>query len=214
MSARGDKDAVRLVGLGAVAVVIALAHGTFRQADVWLSPLTLWSRGVQVSPNSSIARTSYGDALVYQAPAAALHEYKTALSLNPRDVIAVRHMAKLLLVYGDNLRAAAFYEYAVALDPTFGPMYPDYATALEHAGRPAAAVEVLRERITAVPDDLACTAYLAHLLSTHPDDDLRNGAEAVELAKRVNSRAGGSDAKSLLLLATALAEAQRFDEAI
>jgi tetratricopeptide (TPR) repeat protein len=215
LAARGQRDANRVLGLAGFAAVILLAHATFRQADVWLSSLTLWSRGVQVSPNSSIAHTNRGDALVqFQAPEAALHEYKVALSLNPKDVIAVRHLAKLLLMHGDNLRAAAFYEYAVALDSAFGPLYPDYATALERAGRAGTAIDVLRGRVATVPEDWACTAYLAHLLSTLPDDDLRNGAEAVQLALRVNSRPGGPDARSLLLLATALAEAGRFEEAV
>ncbi len=54
---------------------------------------------------------------------------------------------------------------------------------------------------------------LAWLLSTAPDSEVRDGVNAVELASEVSSRTGGQSARALDVLAAALAESGRFDEA-
>ena len=54
----------------------------------------------------------------------------------------------------------------------------------------------------------------ARILATHPDSAVRNGAEAVAIAERMVSSAGGDDLLLLDTLAAAYAEAGRFDEAV
>ncbi|MEM7314820.1 MAG: tetratricopeptide repeat protein [Planctomycetota bacterium] len=55
---------------------------------------------------------------------------------------------------------------------------------------------------------------LAWLLSTCPDDSLRNGKRAVELAESVCSYAGARSPSNLETLSVAYAEVARFDKAI
>ncbi len=54
----------------------------------------------------------------------------------------------------------------------------------------------------------------AELLATCPEDRIRDGAKAVELAKAAIERSRGPDGKALAVLAAALAEKGEFDEAI
>ncbi len=54
---------------------------------------------------------------------------------------------------------------------------------------------------------------LAWLLATSPDERLRDGPRAVELARRVNELSGGQVPQILDTLAAALAETGRFEEA-
>jgi len=56
--------------------------------------------------------------------------------------------------------------------------------------------------------------HLARLLAVCPEASLRNGAEAVELAQRVDELTGGRQAEVLDTLAAAYAEAGRFQEAL
>lgn len=54
----------------------------------------------------------------------------------------------------------------------------------------------------------------AQLLATSTDSSVRNGAEAIMLAKRAASVSGGRDPATLDTLAAAYAEAGRFPEAV
>ncbi|HMJ05793.1 MAG TPA: hypothetical protein VK474_06010 [Chthoniobacterales bacterium] len=55
---------------------------------------------------------------------------------------------------------------------------------------------------------------LAWILAAAPDDSMRDGARAVELAEKANALVGGSDPVYLRTLGVALAEVGRFDEAM
>jgi tetratricopeptide (TPR) repeat protein len=59
----------------------------------------------------------------------------------------------------------------------------------------------------------ACNS-LAWLLATSPDPSVRNGAKAIELARRVEQLTGGKNPPVLGTLAAAYAEAGRFPEAV
>ena len=63
------------------------------------------------------------------------------------------------------------------------------------------------------PDDVGALNNTAWLLATHPDPKVRNGAEAVALARRAAELTPG-DPNSLGTLAAACAEAGRFAEAV
>jgi cytochrome c-type biogenesis protein CcmH/NrfG len=88
------------------------------------------------------------------------------------------------------------------------------ARLLAGTDRPQQAVEVLRDGATRHPEALDLIDYLAQLLSTHPDEDVRNGEEAVKWATRVSRGHNDANPRSLMTLATAYAEAGRFDEAV
>jgi hypothetical protein len=64
------------------------------------------------------------------------------------------------------------------------------------------------------PQDLGALNNLAWLLATYPDPRLRNGTQAVALAKRACELTNDSSAAHLDTLAAAYAEAGRFDEAV
>ena len=73
----------------------------------------------------------------------------------------------------------------------------------------AARVNTLRD---APPDQLV--PRLGAFLATHPDPSVRDGEEAVRWATHAHLARGGTDAPTMLVLATALAEAGRFERAI
>ena len=201
--------------LGCTLPLVVLMHATFDQCDVWLSPLTLWRRGVQVSPQSSIAHVNYGDALkLIDATKSAIAEYQQGLALNPTDAVGTRHLGVALYALGELSAAAESLRRAIDLDPIHRGVSEKLAMALARLGQPAEGADVLRDRLRADPVDMGAAALLAELLATYPDATVRNGDEAERLARLVSDSQGGTNTTALMRWATALAEAHRFDESI
>jgi len=198
----------------AAGLLVALEKATFRQADFWQSPYELWTRGVEVSPNSAIAHTNLADLLAWssQDEAAAEH-YRIALAIDPNDAVALHHLGDLLERTGKPDLAMNYYIGALRLDPNRPGACFSLAKLLVSKGRAKDAVAVLRDGVKRAPGSLQIAQYLSELLASHPDDSLRSAEEAVALAKRVNDAYEGKDASALVTLATALAEAGRFAEA-
>src|SRR4029077_622117 len=76
------------------------------------------------------------------------------------------------------------------------------------------AVEHLEKALEIDPGLMNAEVNLAWVLATSPDDSLRNGARAVQLAEDVATRAGHPNAIVLRTLAAAYAEVSRFNDAI
>ena len=201
--------------LACILVLVGLSRMTFRQSDHWLSALHLWSYGVKVSPDSPVANTNYADALVRIGflDDAARH-YDRALSLNPRDVVALDHYARILERMNQPEAAMDHYIRALRLDPTRRTACLSLARLLTIKGRPREAVVVLRDGAKRHPDALDIIECLARLLSTYPDEVVRNGEEAVKWAEQLNRAYGNGNPAALLTLATAYAESGRFHEAV
>lgn len=168
-----------------------------------------------MSPQSSIAHANFADALAQSpAVAAAVPHYQRALELDPGDVIATAHLAKVLQLLHRPREAGAMYTRALQLDPDRSDTRVDLAQLLIDTGRVQEAVEVLREGARRAPHDVFVVAFLADLLATHQDEAVRDGPEAVKWATLAVQARGNADADLLMTLASALAEAGRFDEAV
>jgi Flp pilus assembly protein TadD len=81
-------------------------------------------------------------------------------------------------------------------------------------GKSAEAAAHYREAIRLRPNYLRALNNLAWLLATHPDPRVRNGEEALQLARRAAALTGGTDPGDLDTLAAACAETHQFGEAI
>jgi Flp pilus assembly protein TadD len=87
-------------------------------------------------------------------------------------------------------------------------------SALASTGRAAGGVREWRTALSLQRDFVPAMSRLADLLSSSPDDSLRNGAEAVGLAERAANLTRGQEPSILDTLGAAYAEAGRFPEAI
>src|SRR5262249_47534372 len=81
-----------------------------------------------------------------------------------------------------------------------------------HVGRPAEAVQLLRISMKRFPDSVIVHRTLAWTLASHPQAEIRNGAEALDLAKRAVELSDAVDAQTLMALAAAYSETGRFAE--
>jgi tetratricopeptide (TPR) repeat protein len=80
--------------------------------------------------------------------------------------------------------------------------------------RTAQALVHWREALRLQPNALPVLRQTARVLATTPDDTLRNGAEAVTLARKAVDLSGGKEPSILETLAAAYAEQRQFPEAL
>ena len=124
---------------------------------------------------------------------------------------ALWHIALAQLTLGESANAAQSFAAAILQSPP-----PRQVALCQAAGNlcyekaaHAAAVTLYRLGLTA-GDNPVIAGNLAWVLATSPDDSVRNGTEAVAIAQRLSAE----EPTALSSLAAALAEANRFPEAV
>ena len=143
----------------------------------------------------------------------ALVHYREALRLKPDAPLVHLNLGSLLVKLGRYGEAMQEYALASQLAPTDPRPYYLMGRACLKQGRGVEAVDHFREALRLVPDDIKSLTQLARTLATDPDAAVRNGGEALALARRANDLTVGQQPFVLDTLAAALAEAGRFDEA-
>src|SRR5262249_45345271 len=98
--------------------------------------------------------------------------------------------------------------------PTNGFAQLHLAMVLAQKGEFAQATAHYRLAVKAEPELVLALNNLAWLLATHPDTQIRNGSEAVQMGERAVSITKAREPMFLGTLAAAYAEAGRFDDAI
>ena len=217
MTARPTLPRRALVTIVLLALPIVGAKATFQQNEYWQTDFTLWRRGVSVSPTSSVAHANLADALANNGPeqfSQAMEYYRRALELDPGDFVALHHYAELQRRTGDPAGAIRHYIQSLAINPDQLDACFALGRTLVDVGRPAQAVIVLRDGAQRHPQAQALIDYLSRLLSTHPDESVRSAGEAVDWALQLNRLDDYTNPLFMMTLASAYANADRFEEAI
>ncbi|NQT89027.1 hypothetical protein HQ560_19820 [bacterium] len=130
-------------------------------------------------------------------------------------VAAARTILAEFAVHAGKLgEADAHCRRALAVHPEHADAYRVLGDIAARRGSMADAVPHLERALALGSRDINVLNNLAWVLATHPSDEVRDGARAVELAERA-TRMRGIDAMQLLdTLAAAYAEAGRFDDAV
>ncbi len=139
--------------------------------------------------------------------------FERAIEIPTSAAEACHSLGIALSKEGKTAEAIAVFERAVAVDPTYtAPVDEMIGLALrEH--RTADAVRVLRNAVATFPENVRYLNALAQILATASDDSIRNGTEALDLARRANRLTGDQHPAILATLAAALAETGDFDQA-
>ncbi len=144
--------------------------------------------------------------------AGAIGEFEEIVAVDPGTIEARRALAALLVGSGRADEAATQLQALVALTPDDLQARFNLGLMLFQAGRYAEARTALEAALERFPADLANRHLLARLLAVSPEEEVRDGARAVELARSVVDEQPLVD--HLETLAMALAEAGRFDDAV
>ncbi|UCF34902.1 MAG: tetratricopeptide repeat protein [Phycisphaerales bacterium] len=210
-----DRNRYASGAIVATLLVALLGRAGFAQQDIWLGPLQLWSHGVAVNPGSAIAHVNYADALVViEDYDLAVEHYRRGLEINPHDVIAWHHLARIQRRLGRYDSAIYSYIQTLKRDPGRRGAHLPLARLLIGAERPQQAIAVLKDGARQTPEETGITYLLADMLATHPADEVRDGQAALSWAEKLLDAWGHNDPAALMVYASALAEAGRCEEAL
>ncbi len=207
-----------LAGLAAAAVLGACILLTRTQLAYWKDTVTLFERTVAVTGDNFLAQMDLATGLEMQKNfrEAAVH-YRMALAIAPFENMIHYQLGACLGMAG--YTRAGLEEYQMAAED--GGWRPDdytqnmaLANALTLLGHPDEAVPFLEAALSEKPDSVNALNDLAWDLATNPDENIRNGARAVQLAERACELTDYKQTIVMGTLAAAYAEAGRFDDAV
>lgn len=189
--------------LAAVGLLGTLAPLTWAQCGIYQSEETLWRATITRNFQCWLAHHNLAGLLATQS--------QEELSAG----VGAASFSKPSLAFADKLDEALFHEQTtIALKPDHAAAEYGAGHILSLLNRTEAAIPHFRRAIELQPDMVSALASLAWILATHEKATMRNGAEAVRLAKSAVAFTGEQDARSLGILAVASAEAGDFPAAI
>ncbi len=142
----------------------------------------------------------------------AIAQFEEVLRQAPDFVKAHLALADLELRLDRPAEALTNYAAVIRLRPNDANAHY-LAGRLLAADQPQAAIKEFGEAMRLKPDWWVPVWALAWLRATHPQAQVRNGAEALQLAERACALTGGQDARALDALGAAYAELGRYPEA-
>jgi Tfp pilus assembly protein PilF len=174
-----------------------------------------YHKAIQLNPNYSESLNNLGYALAGKGRLdEAIENYRKAIQINPTNVIALDNLGRALASQGRFDEAIENFHKAIQINPNHPDAFFGFGIALTQSGRTKEAVAQYREALRLNPNLAGALNNLAWVLAATPDDELRNGAEAVRLAERACELTHHGEPLFIGTLAAAYAEAGRFPEAV
>ena len=144
----------------------------------------------------------------------ALAHFRRVLELRPRYPKAHHNLGGVLALQGRLDEAIGYYRRAVELEPDFADGHYNLANVLAAVGRWDEALQHYRRAAQLEPDWPKPLRGMAWAFATHPDPQVRDAAQAIQLAERAAALTEYRDAAVLDALAASYASAGQFDRAV
>ncbi len=174
-----------------------------------------FQKSLEIKPDSAEIHYNLGNALAGRGRVdSAIAHYQKALEIKPDFAEAHANLANVLLGQGQWDEALRHLRKVVELSPEGAGPRNTLGAVLATVGRFDEALSQFREAVQIQPNNAEARKNLAWLRATCPQASLRNGAEAIEQARRADQLCGSRRPDVLDVLAAAYAEAGRFPEAV
>jgi len=144
----------------------------------------------------------------------AMAEFRETLWLEPQKVGAHNNLANALFKKGLTKEAIVEWQTALQVEPDNAELHNNLATAFLKQGRLAEAMAEWRKTLQLEPNKIGTEISLAWILATAPEDALRDGRRALELAQQANESSADRNLMTWRVLAAAYAETGQFQDAI
>jgi tetratricopeptide (TPR) repeat protein len=144
----------------------------------------------------------------------AIAQYRKELEANPDFAECHNGLANALLRKGRFDEALSHLEKALQLNSNYADARNNLGMALSQKGNIREAIAQWEKAVQIEPNNLDANCNLAWVLATFPDASIRNGAKAIEFARRALQISGRTNAQVWRLAAAAYAESGHFPEAI
>jgi len=139
---------------------------------------------------------------------------REALAVSPYDAETHHLLGVALARKGESIDAFHQLTYYVLIRPDRAEAHSELHRALLALVNSSDAAKLLHQAASAIPDSAVALDELSWVFATHPNDELRDGHEAVRLAERACTLTKRTNPLLLATLASAYAETGNFSEAI
>jgi len=176
--------------------------------------ITHYQKALQIKPDYAEAHYNLGNVFAQKGRAdEAIIEYYKALQIAPDNGDAHNNLGIVLLDKARADDAITQFQKALQFKPDDAQTRYNLGNAFSQKGKMAEAISQYQKALQLKPANPEAQNNLAWLLATCPQASLRNGAQAVALARQANELTGGGNPIILHTLAAALAETGQFDDA-
>ncbi|MFM7137687.1 MAG: tetratricopeptide repeat protein [Planctomycetota bacterium] len=145
--------------------------------------------------------------------AAAIRDFRKLAARDPDDAAVIGQLGMLYLAAKQPQEAIRRFTRALEIDGDNFPCWRGRSDAAIAIGDHPAALADLEKALALEPDDSGVLNNLAWLLATSPDDEIRDGKRAIELATEACEGTKWEEAHIISTLAAAYAETGDFEAA-
>jgi hypothetical protein len=203
------------LGVAAVLTLGALSCRAWLQTSYWRDSETLFTHALAVTSNNDVALNNLGIIFLDKGQLDdAVSKLQAAIDLRPENAPAHDNLAKALLKKGQVAEAMVHYRKFLELEPANVEARNTLGTALIQQGHVREAVDQWQEVLAIQPENGNAASNLAWVFATCPEDSIRDGTRAVELAEKAFRISGGKIPMIYRVLAAAYAESGRFADAV
>ena len=204
-----------IMSVAAILVISLLSACGWVQASYWRDSETLFKHALAVTTNNDVAENNLGIVFLGQGRVdEAISLLQAAVDLRPDNSPAHDNLAKALLQKGEVSDALIHYHKLLELQPDNIEVHNIVGTVLVQQRRVREGVEEWQKVLAIQPDNGNALSNLAWVYATSPDDSLRDGNKAVQLAERAMHISGRRIPIIFRTLAAAYAENGQFSQAI
>ena len=195
--------------------IVVLSWSAWVQTEYWRDSETLFKHALAVTTNNDVAENNLGIVYLRQGNLdEAISLLQAAVDLRPDNSPAHENLAKALLQKGKVSDALIHYRKLLELQPDNIEVHNIVGTILIQQGRAREAVEEWQKVLTIQTDNGNAMSNLAWVFATSPDDSLRDGNKAVQLASEALRISGRRIPILFRTLAAAYAEVGDYSKAI
>jgi protein O-mannosyl-transferase len=199
----------------ALLTIVVLSWRAWIQTWYWRDSETLFKHALAVTTNNDVAENNLGIEYLRQGNVdGAISLLQGAVDLRPDNSPAHENLAKALLQKGKVADALIHYGKLLELQPDNIEVHNIVGTVLIQQGRIREGVEEWQKVLAIQSDNGNAMSNLAWVFATSPDDSLRDGVKAVQLATEALRISGHRIPVIFRTLAAAYAETGEFSEAI
>jgi tetratricopeptide (TPR) repeat protein len=199
----------------AAVLLVVLSWCAWLQASYWRDSETLFTHALAVTPKNDVALNNLGIIFLDKGELdEAVSKLQAAVDLRPENGPAHDNLAKALLQKGQLAEAMVHYRKFIELEPGNVEARNTLGTALIQQGRVSQAITEWQEALAIQPDNGNAASNLAWVFATCPEDAVRDGARALELARDAMRISGGKIPMIFRIMAAAYAENGRFSDAV
>ena len=201
--------------IAAILVLTALSSSAWVQTSYWRDSEALFTHALAVTRNNDVAENNLG--IVFYGRGKldeAIVLLQSATERRPDNSPAHENLAKALLQKGRIEEALVHYRKLADLQPDNIEVHNIVGTVFVQQGHVKEGAEEWQKVLSVDADNGNAMSNLAWVLATSPDDAIRNGAKAVQLAQRAMDISAGKIGILFRTLAAAYAENGQFSDAI